>query len=666
MSSVHPRGKRVQQGSLLARLAPLAVLLPMARKNRGARPAAKIRPPAARKGKPETRPSHRGGVKLAYALAMPEPETHLFHVELDVRDAPGDGPLRLVMPSWAPGSYLIRDFARHVQDFEASGPGGRALAWRRVGKAAWEVDPEGAARVVVRYKVYANDLSVQTSHLDATHGYGNGTSLFVYVDGHKHLPATLAVKPYRGWKVDVALPQERPNVFRAKDYDELADAPLEIGTHRRLAFTAGGKPHRVALYGRGNEDEARLVEDLRRIVEEEAAIFGGLPYEEYLFILHLHDRSGGGLEHRGSNTSTVERFTFQPGRKYEDFLALEAHEFFHTWNVKRLRPALLGPFDYTQEVHTTLLWAMEGVTSYYDHLVLVRAGLMSEERYREFLAETITKLRQQPGRFKLSLAQSSFLAWVKLYKQDANWINSGVSYYLKGELVGLVLDLAIRDRTDGRLGLDDVMRALYRKYPVEGEGIPEPHVHGRDGWRETLEEVTGLRWKDFWARYVEGTDEVDLERFLAKVGWTLRPVRREDKAEEKRRKGDYDTPGAWLGLDAKEADRRVRVATVLAGSPAEAAGLAPEDEIVALDGFQVKDKEWLEKRLRERAEGQEVRLHVFRRGELVETRPVLGPSPPEKWVVEEDKKASARARRLREAWLAPLAPARRARRTRRA
>lgn len=594
-------------------------------------------------------------VKLAYALAMPNPETHLFHVEMEVRDAPEEGSLRLVMPAWAPGSYLIRDFARHVQDFEAVGPGGRALPWRRVGKGAWEVDHGGASRVVVRYKVYANDLSVQTSHLDATHGYGNGTSLFVYVEGHKDAPCTLAVKPYRGWVVDVALPEDAKNRFRASGYDELADAPLEMGAHRRLSFTAAGKPHRIALYGHGNEDADRLVADLKRIVEEEAAIFGGLPYREYLFIIHLNDKAGGGLEHRGSNTSTVERFTFQPGKKYEDFLSLEAHEFFHTWNVKRLRPAVLGPFDYTQEVHTTLLWAMEGVTSYYDHLVLVRAGLMTEERYREFLAETITKLRQQPGRFKLSLVQSSFLAWVKLYKQDANWINSGVSYYLKGELLGLVLDLAIRDRTDGRKTLDDVMQALYEKYPFEGEGIPETHTHGRDGWRETLEEVTGLRWKDFWAKYVEGTDEVDFERFLAKVGWTLKPVRKDDKADEKRKKGDYDTPGAWLGLDVKEVDRRVKVSAVLAGSPAEAASIAPDDELVALDGFQVKDKDWLEKRLRERQPGQAVRLHVFRRGVLVETQPLLGENPPEKWVIEEDKKASARATRLRAAWLAPLA-----------
>jgi predicted metalloprotease with PDZ domain len=599
---------------------------------------------------------------VAYTLAMPEPETHLFHVTIEA-EARGAEELRFVMPAWAPGSYLVRDFARHVQDFEAASPSGKALAWERVDKLTWAVRPAGARRVVVRYKVYANELSVQTSHLDVTHGYTNGTSSFMYVDGRKDEPCALTVKPYRGWHVDVALPGRGRDRFAAKDYDHLADSPLEIGTHRRFGFRARGRRHRIALYGEGNEDPARIVGDLKRIVEEEAAVFGGLPYDEYLFIIHLSDRPGGGLEHRGSNTSTVERWTFQPGKKYEDFLALEAHEFFHTWNVKRLRPAVLGPFDYTREVHTTLLWAMEGITSYYDHLVLARAGLISEERYREFLAETITKLRQQPGRLKLSLAQSSFLTWIKLYKQDANWPNTGVSYYLKGELVGLVLDLAIRDRTNGKKSLDDVMRALYETYPFEGPGVPERHAGGKDGWREAVEEVTGLRWRDFWTKYVEGTDEVDFERFLKTVGWTLKPVPKEDKPEEKAKKGDYAGPGAWLGVETKEVEHRVKAKHVLVDSPALAAGIAPDDELVALDGWQVADKEWLEKRLRERRPGDRVTLHVFRRRQLVPLDVTLGENPPDKWVLEEDKKASARAKRLRRAWLAPLSGRKRARPT---
>ena len=591
-------------------------------------------------------------MKLAYSLAMPDPSSHLFHVELAVTQASA-GSLRVALPAWAPGSYLIRDFARHVQDFTAVDGRGRSLVWRRVDKMTWEIDaPARGGKVLLRYKVFANELSVQTSHLDSTHGYANGSNVFVYVVGHKDLPARLSVRPFRGWKVDVALPEVSRNVFDAGDYDALADAPLEIGTHRRFEFRACGKRHRIALYGRGNEDVARIVRDLKRVVVEEAAIWGSLPYDEYVFIIHLSDKRGGGLEHRGSNTSTVERWTFQPDKKYEEFLALEAHEFFHTWNVKRLRPAVLGPFDYARESNTTLLWAMEGLTSYYDHLVLVRAGLMSEERYREFLAETITKLRQQPGRFELSLSQSSFLTWIKLYKQDANWMNSGVSYYLKGELVGLVLDLAIRDRTRGRKSLDDVMRALYERYPFNGPGIPEPHMGGKDGWREAIEDVTGLSWRAFWAKYIDGTDEVDLELFLGKVGWRLKPVHKDDKPEEKAKKGDYATSGAWLGVETKDVDRRLRVAYVLVDSPALRAGVSPEDELVALDGYQINDKEALDKRLREREARDRVVLTIFRRGELVFLDVTLAAPPPEKWVVEEATRVSARAKRVRRAWLA--------------
>ncbi|HVM46113.1 MAG TPA: PDZ domain-containing protein [Candidatus Thermoplasmatota archaeon] len=606
-------------------------------------------------------------MKLAYELSFPQPETHLYHVQLKARGAPKER-LRFVMPAWAPGSYLIRDFARHVQDFEATDGRGAPLKWRRVDKQTWEVDAWDAGdEVVVRYRVYANELAVQTSHLDATHAYGNGTSVFMYLHDAKDAPCTLAIRAPRGWVVDIPLEKAKDGrgakgeTFVAEDYDALVDAPWEIGTHRRFEFRAAGKRHRVALYGRGNEDEERLVADLKRIVEEEAVIFGGLPYKEYLFIIHLSDKSGGGLEHRGANTSTVERWTFQPKKKYEDFLALEAHEFFHVWNVKRIRPAVLGPFEYTREVHTTLLWAMEGITSYYDHLVLARAGLISEERYREFLAETITKLRQQPGRFKLPLSQSSFLAWVKLYKQDANWMNTGVSYYLKGELVALALDLAIRDRTDGKRSLDDVMRRLLEKYPASGPGIPEVHAHGEDGWRQTLEEVTGHSWRQFWSKYIDGTDELDLETFLSRVGWDLRPVMRDDKPEEKEKKGDYTGAGGWLGAEVKDVDRRVKVAHVLVASPALAAGLAPDDELVALDGMQVKDKEWLERRLRERVPGDYVTLHSFRRGELTERRIMLGANPPEKWVIEESERASPRAKRLRRAWLASQAGRRRAR-----
>lgn len=590
---------------------------------------------------------------MRYRLGMPRPETHLFDVEIALQ--PPGATFDLQLPAWAPGSYLVRDFARHVQDFSVSRGRGRSpVPWKRRDKMTWRVEAGDAEEVVVRYRVYANDLSVQTSHLDATHAFANGPSVFMYAAGAKHVPASLEVDAPRGWVVDTALPPLRGkrNAFLAEDYDHLADSPLEIGTHRRFSFRVDGVRHRVALYGRGNEDARAFVKDLERIVREEAAMMGSLPYDEYLFIVHLKDKAGGGLEHRASNVSTVDRFSFAPRKKYEeDVLALEAHELYHAWNVKHVRPAALGPFDYTKEVHTTLLWAMEGLTSYYDHLVLVRAGILSEDRYRDYLGELVTKLREQPGRLKLSLEDSSFLTWIKLYKIDENWPNTGISYYLKGELVGLLLDLAIRSRTNGKRSLDDVMRALYARYPPDSPGIPEEPTNG---WKEALEDVTGLSWTAWWKRHVAGTRDLDFRPALRAIGWDLEAVRPGDD-KEAAKKGEYAREGAWLGAELVDDHGRLKAKSVITGSPAEEAGLNAGSEILAVDGFRVADADALKKRLKERAPGDVIALATFDRNELKTLAVTLARPPPEKWKIVERKGATAAEKRRRAAWLAPYA-----------
>ncbi|MHB8605366.1 MAG: M61 family metallopeptidase [Thermoplasmatota archaeon] len=585
---------------------------------------------------------------LLYTLQIPRPETHLMEVAIDARgfDEPS---LDFVMPAWAPGSYSIREFARHVSDFEARGHTGSRLPVERVDKQTWRVKNTGD--VSVAYRAYANELSCQTSHVDASHAHILGTSAFMYVAGAKMLPAGLRIHAPPGWNVDTGLRATR-GFYHADDYDHLVDCPIEMGTHRRLDFRVRGKRHRVALYGRGNEDAAQIRRDLAKIVAEEAAIFGGLPYDDYLFIVHLADKGGGALEHRNSNTTTVGRFKFQPRKSYEDFLGTEAHEFFHLWNVKRIRPRALGPFDYTRENYTSLLWAMEGFTSYYDQLVLARTRLTTEERYREYLADTIARLRSQPGRLKMTLAESSFLTWTKLYKPDENSPNTDISYYLKGELVGLALDLAIRKRTRSRRSLDDVMRRIWKKYPFGAPGIEEAPANG---WKLALEETTKLDWSDFWGDYIDGTRDVPFESIFADIGWTLKAVEVEKKEAEK--KGDYLTRGAWLGV-MTEFDKgrgRLKVKTVLAGSPAEAAGVAADDEVVALDGFRVGEEDALGKRMKERRPGDTLALALFRRDELVALDVELGRPPPDKWKLEENKRAGARAKALRRAWLRPLA-----------
>ncbi len=572
---------------------------------------------------------------ITYTIAMPQPHTHLFHVTIEVDGLTGAF-VDLILPSWTPGSYMIREYARHVQGFDAwTAAAGTALPWRKIAKDAWRVETGGADRIQVRYQVYANDLTVRTSHLDGTHGYFNGACVFMAVSGREAEPLRLRVEAPPAWQVTTGLePADRPNEFLAADYDELVDCPVECGAHRLLTFEVDGIPHRIAIWGRGNEDEARLIRDTRRIVEVQRDFFGGLPYRHYTFILHLLDGRGGGLEHRNSVTNQVDRWTFRPERNYERYLSLTSHELFHVWNAKRLRPAPLGPFDYRRENYTRLLWLVEGATSYYDNLLLVRAGLMTPERFLERLAEAIAHLQSQPGRLLQSLEQSSFDAWIKFYRPDENSANSSVSYYLKGGLVCFLLDMEIRAFTGGRCSLDDLLRQLYAAYPISGPGIPE-----EGALLAVVEELTGDRqgvFGEFFARYVSGVAELDYARALAVAGLEL----------HWERKG----PRAWLGCSFKRQGERTLIESVRSDGPAWASGVYAGDELLALDGWRVND-ERLNERLEERQPGDTVRLTLFRGDALIEAPVTLAEAPPDRAVIAPVAASDDAQRRAYRSWL---------------
>lgn len=559
---------------------------------------------------------------ITYTISMPEPNSHLFHVSIEV-DGLNGAAQDLVLPAWTPGSYMIRDYARHVQGFTARTVDGTPLLWRKVAKDTWRIETQGANGLFASYHVYAHDLTVRTSHLDATHAYFNGASLFMYAAGRTNECLRLAVMPPDEWQVTTGLEplvgdvliadrERKTYLFTATDYDELVDCPVECGTHRRLFFTVDDVPHELAIWGSGNEDEQRLVDDTRRIVAVQRDFFGALPYSSYHFILHLTDGRGGGLEHRNSVTNQLDRWSFRPERSYERFLALTSHEFFHVWNVKRLRPAALGPFDYRSENYTRLLWLMEGATSYYDELLLVRAGLLKPERYLERLAEKIVQLQSQPGRHVQSLEQSSFDAWIKLYRPDENSANSSISYYLKGALVCLLLDLHIRKASGGQRSLDDLMRLLYQRYPPSSPGIPEEGVV-----QSAAEEVAGVEagsLSPFFSDYIAGVAELDYATALAVVGLELRWQRR--------------GPQAWLGLQVKSQAERCVVSSVRSDGPAYRAGIYAHDQLLALDGRRISSEK-LNDRLAERQPGSTVRLTLFRGDQLYELPVTLAEAPPD-------------------------------------
>lgn len=585
---------------------------------------------------------------IHYTIGISQPQRHLADITMTVHRLSGPA-LRLKMAAWTPGSYLIREYARHVRDLRAEGPDG-PLPWRKIDKLTWEIETGGATTVSVQYQVYGYELTVRTNHIDTTHAHLTPAATLLYVPGREREPAHVSVDAPEGWQIATGLDRvaggEYPT-FEAQHLDQLIDSPFEIGLHQRHEWQIDGKPHALVIWGHGNEEPARLVADAKRIVETQRDFWGGLPYEHYTFFLMLGGpEAGGGLEHRNSTSLLLPRHIFKPRKNYERYLSLTSHEFFHVWNVKRLRAEPLGPFDYSNENYTRLLWVMEGFTEYYTDLMLARAGLISAERYCERLAEDIVTLQTTPGRQLHSLSAASFDTWIKFYRPDETTPNTTISYYLKGAMAGLILDMLIRQRTGGERSLDDLMRHLYQSYPDSGPGIPEG-----DGMLRALEAVApgDWDWRDFFARYVDGVEELPFEAALATVGLSLR-WKHKDTAE------DGDAPQPKLGARFKSTNGRLLITHVLHGGAAEAAGLSPNDEILAIDSWRV-DEASLQARLADHAIGDTVQVTIFR-ADVLHTLPLTfnTPAPDALSLGQVDQPTAAQRRAYRQ-WLGqPEAP----------
>lgn len=571
---------------------------------------------------------------MRYTLSCPEPQTHYLHVALDL-DGPG-GDVELYLPVWTPGSYLVREFARHLEGLAAADEAGRPLALTRLDKHRWRLSGAGAARATVRYRVYANELTVRTSHVDGTHAFVSPAGVFLGVRGREGQPHRVRVEAPPGWRVATAL-EGGPTEFTARDYDELVDSPLELGTHELATFEAMGARHEVVVWGRGNLDLARFTAAVKRIVEAHGGFWGGLPYRRYVVIVHLAAKGRGGLEHRDSTVLLLPRHAFAEPDGWEDALGLVSHEFFHLWNVKRLRPAALVPYRYDGEQYTRLLWWFEGATSYYEGLALVRAGLLPAPRWLEALGRAFTTLARTPGAAKLPVEESSLIAWVKLYRPDENTANSAVSYYLKGELVALCLDLALR-----RAGhsLDEVLRQLYARH-AEG-GVPEDGVERIVA--ELLGEATARLLFDRWVR---GTAPLEPDLSLVGLALRRRPSRGPEDKGGKPGKPDDGTPG-WLGAELSGGPR-LAVTSVREGSPAWRAGLTADDELLAEGGFRI-DKASLAERLKERGPSGALRLTLFRRDELLEVAVPLAAPPEDAAWLEPLEDAGEAQRAAFQAW----------------
>jgi predicted metalloprotease with PDZ domain len=562
---------------------------------------------------------------IRYRIVASDPNAHLFEVSCTVSD-PDPGGQAFRLPAWSPGSYLIREFARHFVSVRAECEG-QSVAVRKVAKDVWLADRcDGSLTLVA--EIYAFDPSVRAAYLDTTRAFFNGPSVFVWAAGQEDRPCELEIlapagEAYRDWRVATAMQRHGAEPFGfgrylASNYDELIDHPVEMGRFDVVAFEAGAVPHAVAITGRHHADGERLAHDLARLCQAQVDLFGGAPgsiapVDAYLFQLLVVDDGFGGLEHRASTSLVAKRDGLpQPGAigvsdDYRSLLGLVSHEYFHTWNVKRIKPAAFVPYDLTRESFTSQLWAFEGITSYYDDLMLLRSRVIGVGDYLELLGRQISALLRTPGRERQSVAESSFDAWIKFYRQDDNAPNAIVSYYVKGALIALALDLELRLRS--AVTLDDVMRALWRRYGQTGIGVPE------DGVEAMAAELSGLDLGAFFRNYVHGTVELPLPLLLGEfgIGSNLRPTA--DAKDKGGVPGKDPAPRVWLGATlAAGADLRLKHVTP--DGPAALAGLASGDTLVAIDGLRATI-EGLEQLAGTRNPGDVIEVQAFRRDELM-------------------------------------------------
>ncbi len=561
---------------------------------------------------------------IQYAILARDLAGHLFQVTLTI-DAPAADGQVLALPAWIPGSYMIREFSRNIVRIRAES-NGKPVALTKLDKHSWRAAP-CKGKLTLEYEVYAWDLSVRAAHMDQTHAFFNGTSVFLRVLGQEDGPHQVDIQrptdaAAKTWRVATSLPELGAKrygfgTYQAANYDELIDHPVELGDFALASFKAHGIAHDIVISGRvPNLDMARLQADLKAICETQIAFFEPktkrAPMDRYVFLTLAVGDGYGGLEHRASTAlicaradlpTTASAKNADIGDGYLKFLGLCSHEYFHTWNVKRIKPAAFAPYDLQNETYTPLLWLFEGFTSYYDDLMLVRAGIIAEPAYYKLLGKTIGSVLRGSGRTKQSVADSSFDAWGKYYRQDENAPNAIISYYTKGSLIALAFDLTIRAKTDGKKSLDDVMLALWQRYGRDfyqggQRGVTEAEVEA------LFDEVCGAKLKPMFDRYVRGTDDLPLAKLLAPFGVKLHDERKNAK------------PSLDVNLGRDGAD--CKLSSVHEGGAAHRAGLSAGDVLVALDGLRVSgNPNNLEALLNRYKVGAQVELHAFRRDELM-------------------------------------------------
>jgi predicted metalloprotease with PDZ domain len=595
------------------------------------------------------------GLRYTVELA---PDEHLAHITVRIPTAGRSEPVRLAMPAWCPGSYLVRDYARYVRDLRVTGDDGAPRTARKLDKSTWQLDPAGAGELTVRYTIYGNELTVRTNHIDPTHAFLHGPATFAYVEELRRRPVAVSVRPPdgRGWHLACGMdggafgtPPSSDGTWHlaAPDVDAFFDAPIHVGAVEEHSFEVAGVPFELAIWGEraggGAFTVEQLIADLGKIALDHATRAGGgtpdLPFARYTFLLMLSHDAYGGLEHRASSANLHTPQCLATRKSYEGLVELLSHELFHAWNGKRIAPPALLDFDYTREAYTRCLWVMEGLTSHYDRWALRSSQTITTKSFAEKFLDDWSRLMAVPGRARQSLEESSFDAWIKLYKPDESNLNTTVSYYLKGGLCTLALDLEIRRRTEGARSLDDILRALWQRHGKVGTPHPEEV-------EPLFAEAAGLDLGDWFARCVRGTEDPQLADELLAHGLELRashdPAQLADGAS-----------AVWLGVTTAG----VRVNGVLDGSPAALAGLSPGDELCTIDRLRVASEGEARAAIAARKPEDTIEVGVFRRHRLTFISVAVGAAPPTKYEVVAVAEPSAAQSARYQAWMGEPLPA---------
>jgi predicted metalloprotease with PDZ domain len=573
---------------------------------------------------------------IRHTIRFPNPETHYAEVEAIV---PADGrPLiELMMAVWTPGSYMVRDYSGRVESEHAEAADGTPLTVRKSKKNRWEIQTGGAGTIRFSYRLYCREMSVRTNWVEADFAIIVGAATFLTRaepgGGLIDSPHRVRLELPKNWAASHAALPVAGDAYVAESFDELLDSPILAGNLARYDFEAGGVPHSLVNLGEGGIwDGPKSAADVEKIAREEIEFWGVTPYKNYSF-LNAITESGGGLEHKNSTLVMANRWATGTRENYLKWLYLISHEFFHTWNVKRLRPVELGPFDYEGEVYTTGLWVAEGLTSYYDPLMVRRAGLATREEYLKELSREIAALETAPGRLTQALSDSSFDAWIKYYRRSENTNNAVVSYYGKGALVGLLLDVQIRKLTSDRKSLDDVMRMAYERYSGE-TGFTQSQ------FRQVVSDVAGQDLGHWIAERIDQPGELNYDEFLEWFGLRFAPA-----------KENSEPAPAWLGMDTRQQDGRLYVASVRRDGPGCLGGVNAEDELLAINGYRVTGESAAD-RLKAFHPGDELAIMVSRRDRILSLAVTAGEAPGEdRWKLEVDPEATGEQKSRLAAWL---------------